>query len=470
MHNESYKYAAMKKILVPISNSFFVRNFLRAGFLDDFDDGKEEFFFAVPKEKLDYYKKEFNFPNANFVETPPIASLRLERIFHGLETSMIPTRTVKMMHWFHFKRRGTKQKIIFRLPQFIFRMTLWNMGKRRLFRELLRFKYSVFSDRYHYSYLKELKPDLIFCPTMVYGNEWIFLREGRRLGIKTVGMTSNWDNLYAKTFLRVKPDSMMVQTGLMKKTAGRFCDYPSSKIKVTGVPQYDRHFKDPPRDGRQRFLEDLGGDTRKKTILYAFSGKVTSDLDERMVDLLSGKIGSGGFAVPVQLLVRSYPKRDFTPNKIEKLRQEKNILIRHSAKSVGDGKNSWEFDNEAIKFLSESLAYSDVVITACSTFLVEAAVFNRPVISINFDAGEKFDYWNSARRFFDWDHLADLVPLKGIHLSDSPDDLYKAVNDYLRDPKLDEEGRKNIVRQQCTYTDGKSVQRVAEFIKNNLNL
>jgi hypothetical protein len=460
----------MAKILIPISNSFFVRNFLRAGFLEFFPIDTK-FVFLVPREKIAYYRKEFPKENLDFVDLPVVRFKWAEKFSRECEASMIPTRTVLMMHQFHFCRKGTKQRLIFRLPIFIGRMILWCAGHTRLAREAFRFMYRLFQESLYQRCIRELMPDLLFCPTMVYGKEWILLKEAKRLSVPTIGMTSSWDNLYAKTFLRVKPDRLLLQTELMKATALLFCDFPRARISVTGVPQYDRYFRRPPALDRDGFIRRLGGDPKKKLILYAFSGKVTTDLDMTAVRFLADSIAACRLFHSTQILVRPYPKRDFTEAKIDRLKHDyPGLLVNRSAMSVGTSKDAWEFDETALSFLGESLEYADVVVTACSTFIVEAAVFGKPIVSIGFDFEKNVNYWNSARRFFDWNHLSDIKPLGGVKVAASREDLLSALNQYLEDPLLLSSGRRAIVNQQCGFSDGRSVFRVAEEINRQLKI
>jgi len=457
------------KILIPISNSFFVRNFLRGGFLSLFEFTGISFVFAVPNEKLEYYKQEFTDPRVRFVATPEVARPRLEKLFKEIEVSSIPTHTVRMMHWFYFLRKGTKQWFPIRAVIFCLRMMLWFAGHVPLWRSFVRSLYRIFRDKEHALFIAQESPDIVFAPTMIYGSEWIFLKEALRKGVRTVGMTSSWDNLYAKTFVRVKLDALLVQTEIMKRTARRYSGIPASSIYVTGVPQYDRYFNAPPLMSRENFMKSIGADPSKKLVVYAFSGKSTAELDMAVVRKLSSYIRDGGFG-GAELLLRPYPKRDMSQEKVDALIEELGIRALPSAAKVGEGKNAWEFDEKALSLLTNTLAHADVVVTACSTFLVEAAVFGKPEISIGFDMEPGLNYWNSARRFFDWDHLRDLSPLKGVYIARSFDDLVSAVSDYILHPEHDASGRKAIVREQCVFTDGRSVERVAELIRGPAGL
>jgi CDP-glycerol glycerophosphotransferase (TagB/SpsB family) len=99
-----------------------------------------------------------------------------------------------------------------------------------------------------------------------------------------------------------------------------------------------------------------------------------------------------------------------------------------------------------------------------STFFIEAAIFDKPLIGIAFDGLKKLPYWDSASRFFEWDHLRDIKPLNGIWLVDDKNELILAINKYLKEPNFLKEGREKIVSKQVQFTDGGSAERMANVI------
>ena len=110
------------------------------------------------------------------------------------------------------------------------------------------------------------------------------------------------------------------------------------------------------------------------------------------------------------------------------------------------------------------LAHADLVITMYSTFFIEAAIFDKPLIAIAFDGFKKLDYWNSAERFFEWDHLKEIGELGGIWRVKSREELLAAINFYLANPGHLKDGRKKIVLRQTQFRDGQSAKRVADAI------
>jgi hypothetical protein len=52
----------------------------------------------------------------------------------------------------------------------------------------------------------------------------------------------------------------------------------------------------------------------------------------------------------------------------------------------------------------------------------------------------------------------------GVRIARNVDELIKFINMYLSNPKLDSEGRKRIVREQCYKVDGRVGERIAKYI------
>ncbi|MDO8510302.1 MAG: hypothetical protein Q7S15_01620 [bacterium] len=278
-------------------------------------------------------------------------------------------------------------------------------------------------------------------------------------------MTASWDNFYSKTFLRVFPDYLLVQTKLMRDQAVRLADYPASKISVVGLPQYDRYFKKNGIIPRNQFIVGLGGDPGKKLLVFACSGKVTLTEDVEMIELLRRLIKNGTLPA-MNVLVRPHPKRTFSESYMEKIRKEYGFLALTPARKLNVAGDPWEFDERAISLLTNSLAHADVVISTCTTLFIEAAIFDAPLIAIGFDAGRKLNYWNSSRRFFEWEHMADLKRTGGVFNVTSERELVEALRLYLNDRKLHHEGREKIVAEQAVFTDGQSVSKTVDVLRS----
>jgi CDP-glycerol glycerophosphotransferase (TagB/SpsB family) len=137
---------------------------------------------------------------------------------------------------------------------------------------------------------------------------------------------------------------------------------------------------------------------------------------------------------------------------------------------VGGGKGDWEFDDRSLSLLINSLVHSDIIITMYSTFFIEGAIFNKPLIGVAYDGDKILPYWNSVSRFFsEWDHLRDLDHCGGIKLVRSNEEFLEAINTYFAHGENESDGRKKIIDEEVNFTDGKAGERLANVLITALN-
>lgn len=458
----------MKTILIPISNGGAARMLLRSDFVRLFGVSDKRFVLLAPPEKLAYYQSQFHFPSVVWGILPPVAEIRGERAWQWLERASMPTATVYWMHRFYLERRGAKAPLLVRIAGFAARIFFWSLGHSATYRALCRFAYRLQRNAPFAQLLSEYKPDVVFCPTLIYGGEYALLKEAKRRGIATVGMGASWDNFTSKTFLRIHPNHLFAQTEIMKRDAAQYGDYPPARITVVGVPHYDGHLRREGIMSRAAFFRMISADPHKKLIVFAFSGKISEDADWNALEVLADAFRRGVLSrEAVQVLARPYPKRKWSASQVARVRTEFGFLYDASAARVGEGKNAWEFDDAALALLRNTLAHADAVVSACSTFFVEAAFFGAPLVAVAFDVTAR-SFANSARRFFRWNHLADLEKTGGTARAESADDFIKEMRGALDFPRARQEGRARIAREQCPFADGKSAERVVAALASFL--
>lgn len=455
----------MKTILIPITNNFIVRSFLRTDALQILGAVADmRLVFLAPEPKGEYYRSQFPGARIIFDALPPYAASRRERLWRFLEIASIHTRTTAIMQRSALQRRGSRQRFPLRLMAFLGKSVLRQGGRFRLWRRCVRKSYaSIPGDARVAAMFDHYRPDLVYAPTMLFPDMAI-LKEAKKRGITTVGMVLSWDNLYSKTMLRVHPDLLLVHTDSIKRQAEALGDYPARRIQVVGVPQYDRVFRKEGLRARDAFISSLGGDPKKKLIVYALSGKAGLSLEYDTIEMLWRMREAGNIPRDILVFVRPYPRFDLPPYVLERITKKYGFLSVPSMAHAGTGKDSWEFDERALDLLVNTLHHADLIMTMYSTFFIEGAVCGKPLIGIAFDGGQKNNFWNSAARFFEWDHLAEINPLNGIRLVRSEAELCDAIRAYLENPEWLAEGRARIVAQQCGLSDGRAGERVAALL------
>lgn len=456
----------MKTILVNIQNSFSVRNFLRTDALKIINNRPDiRLVLLADDEKINYYKKEFPLERIIFDRMPQAENYFFEKVFKFVETASIHTKTAAMIQKSEFYRSG----LIFpkKFLSYFIKRIFWLLGRFRFWRIFLRKAYNFIPTKTFDNIFGKYKPNLVFCPSLLYSNNRL-AKEAKKKNIMTIGAVLSWDNFYSKSLLRVHPDKLVAYTDDIKKQAEVYGDFPSERIVVAGLPQYDRYFKRLGVVSRELFFRSVGADLDKKLIIYAFSGKAGFHIDFGIVEILLENIKNGRIR-NAQVLLRPYPRYDFSQDKIEKIKKEYNVLVCPSMSHIGAGKDSWEFDEKSLDFLTNTLAHADIIINMYSTFFIEGAIFDKPLIGIAFDGGKKSPYYQSARRFFDWDHLERIKLFNGIDLVHNEEEFIKSINRYLANTSCLNEGRKKIVEVQSQFTDGKSGERLAKVLLKILN-
>jgi hypothetical protein len=455
----------VKKVLIPLSTGAAARALLRTNFCAEAARVGLHVIFAVPGEKIDTYRHECRGVAECDVFPATMESGLFERICRLCEKWCVHSRFMYLHHFFFLWRRGSRDHAPLRLALFCVRISMWVVGGYNLFRRAFRVLYSWVPALSTRTYLMSHRPALVFCPSLPYGGEWDFLKEARRLGIPTVGMTASWDTLCSKTFLRVLPDYLFVQTGSLVEQAVSLCGYPRTRIRVVGAPQYDRHFL---REGvvtRDVFMRSLGVDPAQRLIVYAYSGKISEEVDNRMLAVLKRVIDARTDKNKIVVLVRPYPKRNFSSRKAAWVRDLFGFFVPESVTAVGAGKDKWELSDEALAFMANSLAHADVVVTACSTFLVEAAIFGAPLIGVSYDAGLKVNSWNSLRRVREWEHIANVERTGGVWFVENDTEVTHALDAYMHSRDLKSAERVLLVHEQTGGTAGHAARVIAETLR-----
>jgi hypothetical protein len=120
------------------------------------------------------------------------------------------------------------------------------------------------------------------------------------------------------------------------------------------------------------------------------------------------------------------------------------------------------------KHLGDTLCHADVVVNVASTITIEACIFDTPVVNINFDGPGESPYVKSARRYYSFTHYVNITSRNAVRVAQSPEELVRDVAAYLAEPSLDAAGRRQVVLDQCQFTDGRSAERVVQLVLDEL--
>ncbi len=444
----------MKTIFITVSSGAEIKNFMLGDFYKlakNSDDIRLVVF--VPAEKIIRYKQEFNHERCIVEPMPDFGGGKAKQLFQVLTLASIPTATIRSRQRFTYLSGGS-------LLAFWGKRLIWLLGHRKIFRALLRaVDYHLFrEDRVWEAYFIRYNPDVVFAPALKFEESMALMKAAKRQGIPCVGMTGGWDNISSKLFLRVHPDLMLVQNPTMLRELMELNDYPAKKIRVVGFPQWD-HYKDPAWEmSKAEVAKIIGVNPEKRWITYftgglLIGGLTMEDLRDQ-ADILTKAIESGEIQ-NAQLLVRIHPLDKVT------------LEAKNPSSKVLDFGKGFNFSTDDIKLLANLVRLSEVTINFGSTMTLEAAIFDRPVISIGFNGYNDKKIPVFKRLSYALDNATHYFPIEksgGVWRAKNPRDFVEAVKNYLQNPQLHHEGRLAIMRDLVGPQDGNSSRRVLEEI------
>ncbi len=284
----------------------------------------------------------------------------------------------------------------------------------------------------------------------------------KNLGIKTAAIDINYDNLTSTGKLIRKTDRIAVWNNRMAAEARELHGYCDSDIAVVGPLRFDHYFTDkadPRFRSRDEFLRPKGLDPLRKTIVY--TGPTPSNYPPRrefMLELLRLRREKKIIGDP-NILVRIHPNDSYAL--YEEFRNTPGLHVERAGRqtrSDSAGGQKIEMNEADFLNLTETLKYADVVLNFASTIIIEACLFDVPVINI------AFPDWRGI--VYQYEYNKDLIDTGGVAMAWSPDELAERINAYLSEPSRDQAGRAKVVSEYTPFRDGCAYKRVVDFVRS----
>ena len=429
---------------------FIGRNLLSTGMLDSLSKtSNSRIVIFLPDGKKELYQKLFA-SNSNVI-IEGIKSkkpTKLENLFSVLFSYLSDVGRWRM-DIVAFRKNGQYLHVAFF-------WILAKLGHLKIIRRFARWAdYVLMPKNVYEQYFEKYKPDVVFATDIFRTQDIYLMREARYHGVFILGMVRSWDNITSKGLNRIIPDKLVVNNLIIKDQAIQYNDVLSENIYIIGVPHYDRYITEP-RASREKLFKKLNLDPNKKMVL------ISPPIRTYTYDPIAPAIIEALEPLGAQAVVRLHlmgksniGTLQSTPNKLFIDVPESNPSIEQTDLITGDD------------YLADLLYHSDVIISHISTLTIDAAVFNKPSIFIGFDVEPK-PYHQGLRRFHDMEYLQEIRKTGGVKLAESLDELVKYTNQYLINPRLDEEGRKKILQEYCWKLDAQSSQRLTDVLSSLL--
>ena len=450
-----------KTIFISMFEGVESKNILRTGVVDEILKNQPKtkiVLFMKNKERAEYYANEFSDPRIIYEVAEFSGYGWLEKFFGSQKFLFLQTETTDLRAKMIAENRG--------LAYYYYSLVIHRIMSRELFIIIFRFLDIFFiRDNSFDKFFEKYHPDLVFLANLFEDLEVNFLRATKKHNVFSVGLINSWDRVTARCILRIIPDELVVFNDNVKSELIKTNHINPSKIVVSGVPQYNHYFL-PTTTTEDAFRKRFDLKKEDRLILYSPIGGQFSNSDWEMIDLLYALNNKNKFGNNVKILV-SFPPNDFIRD--EELKKRPSLLYQYIGTRFSKVRSTdWEISAKELAELKDTLRYMSMIICYSSSISIDAAIFNKPVININFEIKDSEKLLKSPTIFYKMTHYRKAIETGGITLVGSEEELVVWVRKYLENPALNNEGRIRLVSQQCGFTDGQSVSRIVRVLLKNL--
>lgn len=232
--------------------------------------------------------------------------------------------------------------------------------------------------------IRRVSPDLVVTPSGgIHASEFDFLRSAHALGIPSLALMYNWDNLSSKSAFVTRPDYLGVVGIQSAEHASTIHGFSDDRVEVLGSPYIDRHFRHEPGSTESPFPF--------RYVLFAGCYQPFDEL--AALERLDRAIDEHGLDLKIVYLPhpRRLPRK--RPDLVDESRLH-NVVIEPRVRSGylaafgSDGKGPGLSERTLpVDAYPALLEHAQHVICPLSTMMVEAAIFGKRVLVIAYHDG-----------------------------------------------------------------------------------
>ncbi len=270
--------------------------------------------------------------------------------------------------------------------------------------------------------MEQLQPDLVVAPSNGYDAlVWDGIRAARSLGIASLALIANWDNLSSKGVFAERPDYLGVWGEQGVEHARDMHGIPAERSHPLGAPQFEHYFRHVPGSSQSPFPF--------RYVLFAGCFAPFDELSalERLEDLVECH------GLPLKIVYRPHPHRfpRNVPDFVDEGRFKHVVIdpqIRELYAASSKESDDWGGpQRKRLKPLLPPLDYypallenAEFVICPLSTMIVEAAIFERRVLVVAYDDGI---HENSPATVVSYEHFDGIDRVDGFRLCTEPEQV-----------------------------------------------
>lgn len=339
-------------------------------------------------------------------------------------------------------------------------------------RQALRHYQNRFTPNIYTDLFEKYRPALVIAGSPGFRQDRYLLREASARNIPTVAAIISWDSSSSYGLPGADVGWITCWSEIQKQELVGGADWAGDQVNVGGMPPYDGYVRREWLMPRNEYFRLHGLDPDRKLLSYA-SSFVSWSPNFQNVEALVNLVISDELIEPSQLLVRLHPIHMSGHYTIEAdqfremAREHRHI---HVVEPVPLGKLG-HYSGEDVTERTSMMAHSDIFLTVYSTMCVEASFQERPIVSVCIDTPDGYPdkFWVPMSQIGVWPTHSRFRKSGAGQVTSNQAGLREAINYYLENPHANLEAQSNFLKQECTYIDGSSSQRTAQFILSLLD-
>jgi hypothetical protein len=349
---------------------------------------------------------------------------------------------------------------------------IWVMRRSRWARGLIVHAQQQYTPNIYADLFEKYDPALVIARTPGWRMDRYLLREAASHGVKTVAAMVGWDNPSSYNLNGAPMDYITCWSEIQKEELVLGSDWDPQRVNISGVPAYDGYFLRSWLIPRDEYFRQHGLDPQRKLLSYACSFETLHPNFPNMAAIIE-LVNNNKLAEPCQLLIRFHPNHFIEGSRFEAERKKvieyvKGMPYIHVVEPVSLGGGLGHYSGEDMPEKASMLAWSDVFLTVYSTMVVEAAIHDKPIISVTIDTpggwNMKDVYSIPLTAIGDWPTHQRFRQSGAGRVAVNQEQVLDCINFYIKNPSADGENRRKFILDECTYTDGSAGERTGKYI------
>jgi len=352
------------------------------------------------------------------------------------------------------------------------RSLIWLMRRSRPVRSIIVRAQNRFTPNIYADLFERYLPDLVIASTPGWRFDRYLLREAAARHITTAAVIVGWDNPSSYRLSGAPVDYVTCWSEIQREELVLGADWNPESVHIGGIPSYDGYFNRCWLIPRGEYFRQHGLDPRRKLLSYACSFE-TFHPNFPNIAAIVNLVNGDKLVELCQLLIRLHPNHFIKGSRFEgeanRLREFiKDMPHVHMVKPVSLADGLSHYSGEDMPEKASMMAWSDVFLTVYSTMVVEAAIHNRPIVSVTIDTpggwNMKGVYSLPLTAIGEWPTHQRFRNAGAGRVAANQEQVRELVNFYLQNPSADSDKRSKFVQDECTFTDARAGERTGQYL------